>query len=444
MSRFVRFLSGMFGATGTSWAAGATILAQGLLRSRDTSGVVIGAWKGRPMIDTSMKPVVVVGPVRSGKTTTVLVPSLLTWRQSAVVLDMNDELSGLTENWRRTVARNEIRRIQFTAETGVDTYNFLDPIRRDTCHELADIEALAASLVAEGHGDGRLVGHARALLTLCIIAKRPDATASLSDVLDLLRSGDRPYSCVFGYRESALTPELYSAAESISYELLELPSDEATTVLDLARAALTPFAMPEIARNTKRSSFKIADLRRDGAPLTVYLAVKAWEIGLLQPLVNAFLAQVARDAVQDESPQGRANPLLLLVDASRNLGHLDFLDEPLASLSDCGVKPLIAIHDVGGNSTEVRAWQQAEIRIVLPLKHHRAAELVASHIRAGVERHAGASGTELALVNAEQLMQMRRHEAIVLGLGERPLYAGVRAYYNDSTFLTRTSTATAH
>jgi len=147
MGGFLRFLGGMFGTVGKRWADGTAIRAQGLLRRDNASGVVIGSWKGQPMIDTSLRPVVVVGPARSGKTTSVLVPSLLTWRQSAVVLEVRDELFGLTEHWRRTEAHNKIRRIDFMRESSPDSYNFLDAIRRDSPHELDDIEALAASLV---------------------------------------------------------------------------------------------------------------------------------------------------------------------------------------------------------------------------------------------------------------------------------------------------------
>ncbi len=439
MSGFLRFLGGMFGAARTAWAGGAVIRAQGLLSGGDTSGVVIGAWKGRPMIDTSMKPVVVVGPARSGKGTTVLVPSLLTWRQSAVVLDVNGDLAGITENWRRTEAHNEIRRVDFADETSPDTYNFLDAIRRDTSHELADIEALAASLVPANKG-GKLVGHARALLTLCIIAKR-HGDASLSDVFELLKTLDGPYATAFSFREAALSTELCQAAESLSYEFLNLSYGEATTALQMVRAALSPFAHPEIAKNSKRSSFRITELRGDGAPVTLYLTVKPWEIGLLQPLINAFLSQIARYAAQDGA-QAHANRVLFLLDACDSLGHLDFMDEPLAGLSERGVKPLIAIRSIGADGTEGLAWQQGEIRVVLPMNRPTTAEIIANEIRAKADH--GATGAEPNPVTPEELMRMRRQDAVILGLGKSPIRAGLRGFHEDPIFRARTSMATAH
>ncbi|WP_335340553.1 type IV secretory system conjugative DNA transfer family protein [Cupriavidus nantongensis] len=430
----------MLGAR-SRWADGAVVRAQGLLRSGDSSGVVIGAWKGRPMIDTSMKPVVVVGPARSGKGTSVLVPSLLTWRQSAVVLDVNGELGTITENWRRTEAHNQIRRVDFAGESSPDTYNFLDAIRRDTSHELADIEALAASLLPVGDKDGELVGHARALLTLCIIAKRPDGSAGLSDVFELLRRHDGPYATAFSYREVALGTELCQAAESLSYEFLKLPYDEAITALGMVAAALCPFAQPEIAKNTKRSSFKITELRGHGTPVTLYLTVKHWEIGLLQPLINAFLSQVARYTVQAEA-QSRASRLLLLLDACGSLGHLDFMEEPLARLSERGVKPLIAVQNISANSTECLAWKQGEIRVVLPLNRPTTAEIIANEIRARVDH--GSTETEPRPVTPEELLRMRRHDAVILGLAKSPIRAGLRGFYEDPKFRARTSMATAH
>ncbi|RWA53157.1 hypothetical protein AU476_15185 [Cupriavidus sp. UYMSc13B] len=399
------------------------------------------------MIDTSLRPVVVVGPARSGKTTSVPVPSLLTWRQSAVVLEVRDELFDLTEHWRRTEAQNKIRRIDFMHESSPDSYNFLDAIRRDSPHELDDIEALAASLVVPREDDeGESVDHARLLLTLCIIAKRPDVTAGLSDVFELLKQKGRdgPYATAFSYKESALSADLYQAAESLSYKFLTLSFEEATAALKVASASLTIFACPEIAENTKRSSFTITELRGDGAPVTLYLGIYPQDFLRLQPLINAFLSQLARYAVQ-KTPQANANRLLLALDSwVSSFGHLDFLEEPLARLSEHGVKPLIAIHSLRGEGPASRAWQQGEIRVVLPLNHHATAQLIAHEIRADVEQCSNATGTEPPLVTAEELMQMRRHEVVILGVGGSPIYAGQRAYYKDRMFEARIGAATAH
>lgn len=445
MRGFLKFLSGMFGASITPWGGSATIEAGGLLTRGETSGVVIGAWEGKPMIDTSMKPVAVLGAARSGKTTSVLVPSLLTWRQSAVVLDMNGELFGLTENWRRAEAHNEIRRICFAGESSPDSYNFLDTIRRGTSNELADIEALAASLVPMGGNDGQLTGHGRSLLTLCIIEKCPDPTAGLSDVYELLKLKrcDGPYACAFSYRDSALSTDLYQAAECLSYEFLKLPFDEATAALEMVCDALSPFACPEIAKNTKRSSFGIKELLGDGAPVTLYVTVNAWEIGLLWPLINAFLSQVARYAVH-EKPQTDTSRLLLLLDNGGTSGHLDFLDEPLSRLSEHGVKPLFAIRSFRGDDTASRVWKQSKIRIVLRLNQHSTAEFIANEIRAGVDQRSGASAAEPTVVTADELMGMQQHDAVVLGVSESPICAGLRAYYEDPKFQARIGAATAH
>ena len=105
-------------SAGRRWADTAEIAAAGLLPARvDAAGIVVGALGGAALIDATMAPVMVMGPCRSGKSTSVLVPTLLTWRRSAVVVDVHGELSGITASWRQEVAGNRVRRVYFDGET---------------------------------------------------------------------------------------------------------------------------------------------------------------------------------------------------------------------------------------------------------------------------------------------------------------------------------------
>ncbi|RCE49248.1 hypothetical protein C6A79_26445, partial [Escherichia coli] len=85
--------------------------------------------------------------------TAIIVPTLLTWRESAIVIDVHGELYGITEHWRRTGAGNDVRRLAFGDPSSPDTFNFLDAIPRGTTSELADIQALASVLLDDGRND---------------------------------------------------------------------------------------------------------------------------------------------------------------------------------------------------------------------------------------------------------------------------------------------------
>ena len=76
MGAFNTFISKLFGSTqNPAWADTQPLKTV----ARDTSGVIIGASDGQPLIDASMNPVAVLGPCRSGKGTSIVVPTLLAW-----------------------------------------------------------------------------------------------------------------------------------------------------------------------------------------------------------------------------------------------------------------------------------------------------------------------------------------------------------------------------
>jgi type IV secretory pathway TraG/TraD family ATPase VirD4 len=96
----------------------AEIADAGLLPAQeDATGIVVGTLDDAPLVDATMAPVIVMGPCRSGKSSAILVPTLLTWRRSAVVIDVQGELSGITAPWREVVAGNRVRRVRFDGVT---------------------------------------------------------------------------------------------------------------------------------------------------------------------------------------------------------------------------------------------------------------------------------------------------------------------------------------
>jgi len=239
------------------WAGTDAIKSQGLLPGREASGVVIGTCDGEPLIDTTLKPVVALGPCRSGKTTSIIVPSLLTWQHSAVVLDIGGELFNLTERWRRVGAHNVVRRVQFMDSASLDSYNFLEAIRHDTPHELSDIAALANTFVPDDKGDGPHIADARALLTLLMIAALSvNKSACMADVYEVLKSSDRIDEIIDAHLKFDFDTEAFQAAKEIATALAEQDDWKRATIAQIAAGALTPFACPAIAENTYRCTFR--------------------------------------------------------------------------------------------------------------------------------------------------------------------------------------------
>ena len=109
------------------WSTSREIRRAGLLRTR---GVVLGRLDRAYLCDDSDRHVLLVGPTRSGKGIGVIIPTLLVWRESALVLDAkNGENYDISAAWRRLLGPV----YAFTPMQGPQTrINVLDTVRLKT------------------------------------------------------------------------------------------------------------------------------------------------------------------------------------------------------------------------------------------------------------------------------------------------------------------------
>ncbi|MFH0134823.1 type IV secretory system conjugative DNA transfer family protein [Variovorax sp. VaC1] len=406
--------------------------------ARNKSGVIIGAIDGHPLIDSSMSPVAVLGPCRSGKGVSILVPTLLTWRESAVVLDVQGELYNLTGHWRRTGANNEVRRLAFGELDSADTFNLLDAIPRDTADELLEIQALAADLLDNGQDGGGFWGYrARSLLTLFIIAQRRNLGSSLGEVQRAM--ADDPVFQATLATYSTLIPdnELGHAARTAATEYMELSETTRASVRNVVGDRLAFFASPDVARNTRCSSFDLSALCGGKTPMTIYVTVAARDIGRLLPLLRSFLALVIRHGTVPHA-QEATHPLLLVLDELTALGRLRFLESALAYLPSYGIKPLLAIQSLpqlnGVYGKENRVWAQCAIRTVLPIRDSATASTIAEEIASIVAQSDQAGAERRQTISADKLRSLGKRDAVILGASAKPMLAQMLPYFEDPSF----------
>ena len=124
------------GIHGTAhWADHAEVLATGLIPppGKPGAGVYVGGWtdpKGRLhyLRHNGPEHVAIIAPTRSGKGVSLIVPTLLSWPDSAVVLDSKAELFNQTAGWRHTSAGNTIVKFDPAAAEGSAGFNPLAEI----------------------------------------------------------------------------------------------------------------------------------------------------------------------------------------------------------------------------------------------------------------------------------------------------------------------------
>ena len=132
-----------------------------------THGVVVGRLRGRVLMDDGDTHILLCAPTGAGKGVGVIIPTLLTWQESAIVLDPKDgQNADVTRVWRTQYGQTAL----FTPCRAPHTcLNVLDTIRLKTLQEFRDAQLIAQSLVAPekfrtGIGDGPALSRARGLI----------------------------------------------------------------------------------------------------------------------------------------------------------------------------------------------------------------------------------------------------------------------------------------
>lgn len=123
-----------------------------------SNAVIVGGYKHKNKIlylyHQGPEHVLGFAPSRSGKGVALMLPTLFTWLDSVVVLDIKGEGWALTSGWRKNYAKNKVLKFDPTDDTGYGArFNPLNEIRINTGHDVADAQIIATMIVdPDGHG----------------------------------------------------------------------------------------------------------------------------------------------------------------------------------------------------------------------------------------------------------------------------------------------------
>ncbi|MFM1960401.1 MAG: hypothetical protein RL588_1918, partial [Pseudomonadota bacterium] len=319
------------------WAKPREVAAAGLLGE---DGVVLGQLDGAYLRHHGPEHVLCFAPTRSGKGVGLVVPSLLTWPGSVIVHDIKGE------NWQLTSAcRARVGRVLLFDPTnpGSAAYNPLLEVRRGDA-EVRDVQNVADILVdPEGALERRshwektshslLVG-----AILHVLYAGPDKT--LAGVAEFLSDPRRPIEATL--RAMMATPHLgdrpHPVVASAARELLNKSENERSGVLSTAMSFLGLYRDPVVAKVTRRSDWRIADLVDGARPASLYLVVPPSDISRTKPLVRLILNQIGRRLTEELSAKASRHRVLLMLDEFPALGRLDFFESALAFMAGYGLK----------------------------------------------------------------------------------------------------------
>ena len=441
------------------WAEARELRKAGLLHP---DGVLLGRWRGAYLRHHGPEHVLCFAPTRSGKGVGLVVPTLLTWPDSAIVHDIKGENWGLTAGWRA-----QFGRVLLFDPTNINStaYNPLLEVRRGEW-EVRDVQNIADVLVdpegaLEKRNHWEKTSHSLLVGTILhVLYAEPHKT--LAGVANFLSDPKRPIEKTLRAMmttrhlgEKGVHPVVASAAR----ELLNKSENERSGVLSTAMSFLGLYRDPVVAAVTQRCDWRIRDLVEAERPVTLYLVVPPSDISRTKPLVRLILNQIGRRLTEELDSKRRRQRLLLMLDEFPALGRLDFFESALAFMAGYGLKSFLIAQSL--NQIEKAYGQNnsildnCHVRVSFATNDERTAKRVsyalgmATELRA-MKNYAGSrlspwlghlmisrQETARPLLTSGEIMQLPPEDEIVMVSGCPPIRAKKARYYEDSELAAR-------
>ncbi len=346
-------------------------------------GVYVGGWwddsrkRQFYLRHDGAEHVLCFAPTRSGKGVGLILPTLLSWEHSCVVLDIKGENWALTSGFRKSQGHTVLKFDPSDYTKRSARFNPLEEIRMHSERAISDIQQVAA-MVLDPEGKGLVDYWEKAafgffggviLHTMIMTLNQQNRTASLYDVSIMLEDPDREAGVKGLFREMIATdheallqtlyPEMSSELRNSMHifcaaagrGMLAKADKEMSGVVSTVTANLGLYRDPVVAYNTRVSDFKIEDLMNQENPVDLYLIISPADIARLRPLLRIFTTQfLGRLTEKMEFGGGGTkisykHKLLLLFDEFTSLGKLPIIEQAIAYMAGYGVKGYFIVQD---------------------------------------------------------------------------------------------------
>jgi type IV secretion system protein VirD4 len=424
---------------------------------------VLGRLGGRLICDASDGHVLLCGPTRKGKGISTIIPTLLNWLSSALVLDPKDgENYDVTARWRSRIAGNRIA--YFTpCRSPHACINVEETIRFGTPKEFGDAYTIGQSLTApEKMGKETSTSlHFRELAALTLTAAQlhvgyTQTHRSLAAVWTFMtQQNDDLMTCINVMRTTAHTSHgVHQAIHRLSTAIRNISGDrELSSVWTTAIRPLVLYNDPYVARSTDTSTFDLEALQYGSEPMSLYMvAPSPRALDRLHPLYRVVL-DVGMARLMEHKVRTWHHPLLLCADELPAHGYVRALDKGAADMAGYGMKGLFVIQDIPQfedvYGEEPPMWGNTDTKIFYApqndLTAHRIAErmLGEATVSNPVEQHQGGllgrrstsyQHVGRSLLTHDEVTELDERVEIIRRSGLKPILADKIDYRTDPTF----------
>ena len=428
---------------------------------RDAAGIVVGRKAGRFLIFGGSEHVLLEAPTRAGKGVGVVIPNLLTWPDSVIVLDVKRENWGASAGYRARAGQAVHLFDPLDAEGRTARYNPLAHIRRtDDTEVINELQKIAGMLFpAPERSDPFWAEAARAAFVGvgARVGCDQGLPFTIGEIYRRLTSGDPKSDLPAALQEARRVGQrLSQACVSAIQDFTSASDNTFSGIKQTITARLNLWLNPMVDTATSESDFDLREVRR--RRMSIYLGVSPDNIDRIAPIYSLFLQQLV-DLNTRDLPEGASNvPVLVLLDEFARLGKASVIASGFSYVAGYGLRlvPVIQsrsqLRAIYGPDVTDEIIANCGLEVVFTPKELKVANELSERLgfftmnvksRSRTihgllaNRSISESDQRRALLLPQELMQLPKNELLLLRAGIPPIRGRKIAYYRMPRFTRR-------
>lgn len=457
------------------------------------TGIIIGKLKKRFLMFPGMQFVLLAAPTRSGKGVGIVVPNLLNFSESAVVLDVKLENFQITSKFRAKHGQAVYLFNPFSKVGQTHRYNPLGYISDDPRQRVTEILSIGYALYPGAGKDAFFDDAARNLfLGLCLyLCETPTLPRTIGE---LLRQSSGKGQPIKKYLQDLITARNFRKKTSLDadgedvvtivpievWDGVGLPplsmecvdaldrftstSDNTlSSILASFNVPLTIWVSPIVDAATAANDFDVRDIRKK--QMTIYIGIPANKLAEAELLINLFFSQLINLNTDDllfAKPELKYS-CLLLMDEFAAPGRIGIIDKANAYMAGYGLRLLTIIQSPGQIEAEPRKGYGRESARTLITNHacqiiytpreqkdaNEYSEMLGTYTfkskgtsrqlggKSGSGRSESESDQKRALLMPQELKEMNQRQQIISLENTKAIRCEKIAYFQDHVFIDR-------
>ncbi len=430
---------------------------------RSKSGIIVGQKGGRYLVFGGTEHVLLEAPTRAGKGVGVVIPNLLSWADSVVVLDVKRENWDITAGFRARHGQAVYLFDPLDPEGRTARYNPLSFIDRlddvDVVNELQKIGGMLFPAPEKADPFWAEAARAAFVGVGALVAANPALPFTIGEIYRRLTAGDPKVELPKVVEEAQKRGQrLSQACVSALSDFTSASDNTFSGIKQTITSKLSLWLNPYVDAATSETDFDLRQVRRER--ISIYLGVSPDNIDRIAPVYNLFLQQLIDLNTRELPDSGGQVPVLLLLDEFARLGKAPVIASAFSYVAGYGLRLLPVIQSrsqprgIYGADVTDEIIANCGLEVVFTPKELRVANELSERLGFFTmnvksksrtihgmlaNRSISESDQRRALMMPQELMQMPKGELLLLRGGIPPVRARKIEYFRSRRFTSRIS-----